>query len=797
MNVYVRAVTSVGVATVALVVSITGSVAIAQTSITVAEGEGTLAEIVVTAQRREQNLQNVPVALSVFTGELMEELGATSIIDLNEYAPNVVITPGSVNETPSATVTIRGVGQLRPEISSEVPVAIYVDDVYWSQMDGAMLNAMDVERVEILRGPQGTLFGRNATGGAIAFHSRDPEFNTNSGNVKLTGGDYSRADVGATFNWGSERVALRANVLREDREGYITRLVDGDTVGGHDNLLGRLKLAIAPNDRFNMLFTADSSDQKTNGAARHILDLASGGERMPGLPPPFWVHPTTIAGNPQSFGPFIIDTIFYNAGPPSMGVGPSLRGNGPYWNAENAGSILTGDRFIQEGGDPGVGNIQSSGVSAEFNVELSDSLAFKAIAATRSTETLSVDDADGSTRFNLRQSESTSDLEYASQEFQLISSQERFDWVAGLYFFQEEASQISMDTGQTAFGEPGNVDISDDNSDVNTTRAFFQGTWALTDRLNLTAGVGWTGDEKMFTVGSFSPSEAFDVDQTWDGIQPKLALDYAVSTTVMVYGSLSQGWRSGGFNTLDLDPDDTDLCQAIADLEGVALMDPDNACVEVNFGNRAYQEEALDSFEIGARMELLDRRLRLNVTYFDSDYHNIQVTNVDIGRPYTVSAGESTISGLEVEGLLQATENLQIQYSLGLQNAPRGDDDDREVLTNTPQQSGSLGLNYGRDTNAGARLTGHISYGWQGETLGAGLVQRSRDAYGVVRARLTYLFPGERWEASLFCTNCTDQVYDTGHLDFASRNFPPISQFVVVGRPREWGAEFIYNFGDL
>ena len=140
---------------------------------------------------------------------------------------------------------------------------------------------------------------------------------------------------------------------------------------------------------------------------------------------------------------------------------------------------------------------------------------------------------------------------------------------------------------------------------------------------------------------------------------------------------------------------------------------------------------------------------------------------------------------------------MQIQYSLGLQNAPRGDDDDREVLTNTPQQSGSLGLNYGRDTNAGARLTGHISYGWQGETLGAGLVQRSRDAYGVVRARLTYLFPGERWEASLFCTNCTDQVYDTAHLDFASRNFPPISQFVVVGRPREWGAEFIYNFGDL
>lgn len=795
MNVYARAVSCSAAVTVGLVASMTASTAVAQTSVTVTDADGSLAEIVVTAQRREQNLQNVPVALSVFSGELMEELGATNMIDLNEYAPNVVITPGNVNETPSMTVTIRGVGQLRPEFSSEVPVAIYVDDVYWSQMDGAMLNAMDVERVEILRGPQGTLFGRNATGGAIAFHSRDPVFNNSSGNVRLIGGDYSRADVGATLNWGSERVALRANLLREDREGYIARLVDGDTVGGYDNLLGRVKLSIAPNDRFNMLFTADSSDQKTNGAARHIVDLASGGERRPGLPPPFWGHPTTIGGNPQGFGPFIIDTIFYNFGPPSMGVGPSLRGNGPYWNHENAASILTGDRFVQEGGDPGVGNLQSGGVSAEFNIELSDSLSFRAIAASRSTETLSVDDADGSTRFNLRQSESTSDLEYATQELQLIGSLERFDWVAGLYFFQEEASAVGMDTGQTAFGEPDNVDISDERSDVTTSRAFFQGTWALSDRANLTAGVGWTGDEKNFTVGSLSPSEAFDVNQSWDGIQPKLALDYAVSDTIMVYGSFSQGWRSGGFNTLDLDPDDTELCQGIADLEEVVLADPENACVEVNFGNRPYQEEALDSLEIGARMELLDRRLRLNVTYFDSDYQDIQITNVDIGRPYTVSAGASEISGLEVEGLLQATENLQFQYSLGLQNAPRGDGEE-EVLTNTPEQSGSFGLTYGHDTGGGGTVTGHLSYGWQGETLGAGLVQRSRDAYGVVRARLTYRFPGERLEASVFCTNCADEVYDTVHIDFARRNFPPISEYVVVGRPREWGAEFVYNFGD-
>lgn len=178
----------------------------------------------------------------MFTGELMDELGATNIIDLNEYAPNVVITPGNVKETPSATVTIRGVGQLRSELSSEVPVAIYVDDIYWSQMEGAMLNAKDIEQVEIPRGPQGTLFGRIATCGAIEFHSRNPEFNTNSGNIKLIGGDYSRADVGATFNWGSDRVTLRANLLRENREGYIIRLVDGDTVGGYDNLLGRAKL---------------------------------------------------------------------------------------------------------------------------------------------------------------------------------------------------------------------------------------------------------------------------------------------------------------------------------------------------------------------------------------------------------------------------------------------------------------------------------------------------------------------------------------------------------------------------
>ena len=757
----------------------------------VAQDDGNLNEIIVTAQRRDQNLQNVPVALSVFSGETMEQLAATNIIDLSEYAPNVVITTGNVNEGPSATVTIRGVGQLRPDLTSEVPVAIYVDDVYWSQMDGALLNAMDVERIEILRGPQGTLFGRNATGGAIAFHSRDPEFNNSSGNVKLIGGGYSRADVGATLNWGSEQVALRANLLRENRDGFITRLVDGDNVGGYDNLLGRVKLAIAPSDRFNALFTADSSDQKSNGPTKHILDLASGGSFPP--PRPF---PTTIGGRPQTPGPFFPVVAFYNQGPGGPFARRSLRGDGPKWNVENASSILTGDRYTQEGGEPGIGNFKSTGLAAEFNVQVSDSLSFKSITSSRSTETLGFVDEDGSTRFNMRQNESTMDLDNSSQEFQLLGAHERFDWVAGLYYFQEEAAQISIDTGQTAFGEPGNVEISDETSDVATTRAFFQGTWALSDRLNLTAGIGWTEDEKFFTVGALAESEALNIDQVWDGTQPKLALDYSVSDTIMVYGSFSQGWRSGGFNTLDLDPDDTEICQGIAELERIALTDPENACEEMNYGNRAYQEEALDSFEVGARMELLDQRLRLNITYFDSDYQDIQITNVDVGRPYTVSAGASTIEGLEVEGLFQATANVQIQYSLGLQNAPRAGGD-KEVLTNTPERSASLGVNYGVDTNRGGRVTGHFSYGWQDETAGAGLVQRARDGYGLVRARLSYTLPGERWEASVFCTNCADEEYDVAHLDFASRNFPPIAEFVLVGRPQEWGAEFIYNFGDL
>ncbi len=770
---------------------IAAALAVSAGGIAVAQNDASLTEIIVTAQRRDQNLQNVPAALSVFSGEAMEQLSATNIMDLSEYAPNVVITTGNVNEGPSATVTIRGVGQLRPDLTSEVPIAIYVDDVYWSQMDGALLNAMDVERVEILRGPQGTLFGRNATGGAIAFHSRDPEFSNASGNVKLIGGGFSRADAGATLNWGTEQVALRANVLRENRDGFITRLVDGDRVGGYDNLLGRVKLAIAPSDTFDALFTVDSSDQKSNGPSKHIVDLASGGSFPPPMP-----FPTTIGGRPQLPGPFFPVAAFYNQGPGGPFAGRSLRGDGPKWTAENAGSILTGDRRTQEGGDPGIGNFRSTGLAAELNFNVSESLSFKSITSSRSTETLGFVDEDGSTRFNLRQNESTMDLDNSSQEFQLSGAHERFDWVAGLYYFQEVAAQISKDTGQTAFGEPGNVEISDDTSDVETVRAFFQGTWGLSGRLNLTAGVGWTEDRKLFTVGALAGSGALNVDQAWDGAQPKLALDYAVSDSVMLYGSVSQGWRSGGFNTLDLDPDETEVCQGIAELERVALTDPDNACEEMNYGNRAYREEALDSFEVGARMELLERRLRLNITWFDSRYEDIQITNVDVGRPYTVSAGASTIEGLEVEGLYRATEDFQLQYSLGLQNAPRAGGD-KEVLTNTPERSASVGVNYGVDTGGGGRLAGHVSYGWQDETAGAGLVQRARDAYGLVRARLSYALPGGRWEASVFCTNCAGEEYDVAHLDFASRNFPPIAEYVLVGRPREWGAEFIYNFGDL
>ena len=790
------------------IVTFTGFASVLGTSTHAQQGVGlALEEIIVTAQRREQSLQDTPVSVSAVTGEAIVEMGLTDLFGLGHTLPNVEIGGGGLEGPEAASMRIRGIGGVRRDLAIEVAGAIYVDDVYFSQADGALLNALDIERVEVLRGPQGTLFGKNATAGAVRLFTHRPEYGVTNGSISLTAGESGRGDIEGHLNYGfSDTAALRLTLASNSRDGYITREIDGVKTGNVDDLITRLKFGFAPYDRVAVLLSADYTDKQTNGPPRDILDLSSGicGGR-PGT------NLDTIGGNPQRPGPACGLVGRYNAGPPSMGIfPPSVRGTGAQWNHANAGAILTPDPYTVEGGDSEATMFESTGFSAEIDFELTESLTLTSLTGYRQNEFLRHFDYDGSTRFDLYTNNVAGDYESLSQEFQLTGAHPRVDWVAGVYFFEEEALEMNTQNGQRGFVSP--VDLVRNTSrfsEVSTMRAFAQATFDLTQSLSLTAGAGYTEDDKSFrvtddTVLRGQPLLSAD---TWDDTQSRISLEYRWSDSVMAYVSYSEGWKSGGFNSFVLEDNDrnpngiadpgtlTAGCFNLAQVEGFPITNPDSSCAQINYAFLPFGTEALESREIGVRSEIFEGRLRLNATYFTSDYDNIQQTNIQLtGRPFIRNTGSADYEGYEIEGVLAVAEGLQLNFNVGGLDPSRADGN---AVTNVVESSYNLGVRYFNGLNNGGSLTLSANYGWQDDVLtDTGPPETFREAYALASFRLTYSSPGDRWDASVFCTNCADEPYNYSVLNFASANQTLFQDFEMRARLREWGATFKYYFGE-
>lgn len=703
-------------------------------------------EVVVTARKRTENLQDVPVAVTAFQGIDLERRDLSDISQLSNLTPNVTLRPtaslsGSSN---SSAFFIRGIGQTDFAVTTDPGVGTYIDGVYIARSVGGVLETLDVESIEVLRGPQGTLFGRNTIGGAVNVRTKKPADEL-AGDLRLTIGRYDRIDVaGAVDLPVNDKLKLRFSGLTQNRDGFVQRLVtdpafqtDGNIVGdeqGNENSdTVRASILFDATDDLEFLINLDKSRVREQSAASTAA-ITSAGLAGPTLLTPLTIPGLgmVVPGDPR-FVPNDIDTTF--------ATGPNE---------------TTLDIF---------------GVTGTVTWNVYD-LEFKSITSYRETDGTFNRDGDG-TPFPIGEQTRTIDYEQFTQELQVNGSgfDNRLDWTAGLFYFSEEATDLVLVRLGNILPPPG-IDI-DNFIDNESFAIFAQGTFDITERLSLTGGIRWTKDEKEYTTTQILAGVPVIVvdgtsDAEFDAVTGRGGLEYRWSDELLTYFSAARGFKSGGFTPRYVGPVAAPL---------------------------AFDPETVWSYELGAKWQGLDDRARLNLAAFYTDYKDIQLVLFDnFGAPINQNGGEATIWGIEAEGTFIFDDYFSLSATLGYTDAEFD-----EVLPpllvpfqpitvdsrfpNTPEFQSSVSP---RVTLPVATGEVRVGMDW---FYSSGVHQTFendpelfQDSHHLIDASIAYENISGNWSLTLGVHNLTDErIIISGGIGrvpgFGDRNF---------NRPREW-----------
>jgi iron complex outermembrane receptor protein len=580
---------------------------------TAAVGPGGLEEIVVTARRREESLQTAPVSVAAFTAAALERQGIDTLVDLGSHVPNLSMISGQGGGATQTQVSIRGVGQSDFILTSDQSVGLYVDGVYLPRSLGAALDLIDIERIEVLRGPQGTLFGRNTTAGAIQIISAPPE-DAFLAKAELTTGSFDRLDFKGSLNMPlGERIASRISLASLNQDGYGTRLFDNTEGADTDVLAGRAAFRTELTDSLQADLILDYSRKRGYAGLERLVNI----------------------------DPSDPNLAFYNSTLVSQGLPPADE----RFITSDVHTTLAGSRN-QDDNEMGGASLTLAWSGA--------ALRFKSITAWRTLEVQSGYDFDG-TPYPLAEQALNLDQEQISQELQLSGDAlgERLQWMTGLFYFGEDAQDLQdvpfyqplVATGDGSFVRvPGGFSlISFISQDTRSYAAYGQGTYRFTDKWSATAGLRYTDEKK--TLASYLITGAFvrppgTVSESWSDLSPRLGLEYRISDRAMTYVSASRGFRSGGFNGRNISPDPP----------------------------QSYDPETIWAYELGLKTETDNRRLRFNSAVFYYDYSDFQGLTLGSFSGLVINVGNIAkveMYGAEFDLAARPTEALQLSLAAG------------------------------------------------------------------------------------------------------------------------------------
>ena len=711
----------------------------------------TLDTIKVTARRREESIQDVPVAISAFGEEELKDLQASAIDGLQGAVPNANIVQGRGSAN-SVNAFIRGIGQPDALQTFDPGVGLYVDDVYYSRINGALFSLFDVSQVEVLRGPQGTLYGKNSTGGAIKVNTKNP-FDHEGGSAEITLGDYGRKEGRVYFSGKlSETVAASIAAAKITNDGYVENRAGGDDFNDDDTEALRLKLAFNPSENFRATLAIDHTKQDAN---------LSMGRPMANL----------------------IQTSAFPAG--IKVLQPGETGD---W-----------DHGAETSFAPGKGQqLKHDGISLSMEWDLSQAWRLKSISAFRKLKTHSFIDIDAS-KYELGDVLVALNQQQKSQEFQLhYDNGSNLHATFGAYWMEENVpsyQEAYADDLYTFLGTPVSfLRTIEDDLTTTSTAAFAHVNWEFAPTWTLAAGVRWTRDEKDYerTTSTFwGPALAAlngtvpfpRTSASWTAVTPSISLQKAFSDNVMGYVSANRGYKSGGFN-------------------GRA-----NSAYDVLHAK--YDPEFVWTYEAGLKAQSADGRRRGGITAFVSDYKDFQArVSQDVGTFPVLNAAELGIKGLELEGSAMVGKATTITGQLSWLDAQYDRFDDfrldpgypgfdlnvsHDHVPFSPKVTARVGVQHGFDLANGSRLAigGDISY--RGTTW---LSVDNRDVlkqdyYSVVGVYGVWDSPQYKWQVRAGIRNLTDESYMVEGQEFASVGN---IQTAYYGLPRNMYLSVRYNF---
>ena len=706
-----------------------------------------LEEVIVTATKREQGIYEVPIAVSAFTEDIIFRQGIVDLTDIGKFVPNMTVTGFSGGHTSSVNVFIRGIGLQDHLITTDPGVGVYVDGVYLGRQVGQNWSLSNIERVEVLRGPQGTLYGRNTIGGAINIITRQPGAES-GGRATLNAG--TRGRVGGDFYWNQAftetfAASLTGAYTQRDGVGDFTNFAAGVEVGELQEWNVRVAARWAPTEAFSVVFTYDKNDGE--GGLRPYTTLID--EVPTGLLYATGARNSDLAADP-----------FDNAG--------------GFWIDQDGNFVSQADIFNE-----------ADGWSITADWAMTDTLAWKLIYSDRGSKYGSGldDDSIGSVAGELNlpfgedpalrnlwengvmfQYPETGFADQESVELQLSGTFDGWDFVAGLYSFEESGGNNQDTTFFWAFPYGLHINRQDAESRAIYGNVGFQAT----ERLRLSMGARYTEDEKnaWTTVGVESSAT-----RDWNETSWEVAASWQASDSLNLYGTIQNGYQSGQFPArpycLFGDPD----CYVATD--NVTAI----------------------NYEVGLKGRPT-RSLSMSAAIFYTDYSDLpyQVSDNTGGGFNTVNlVVDQTSVGFEWESTWAPTDSFSLHATLGYNEVDVDDPNPAVAAPLTPEWTASISPQFTQQLSNGGRIVWRADVSYRDDMYGqpySNVPLTNIDSRTLLNIDIAYHDPGDRWLVGFYGRNVTDEKYDNARL------LPTDYVLVILNNDRsEFGLRWMYNFG--